>query len=142
MKRMKTMRKEEKTSVFPKDWEKKADIVNGFLKDPDNYLRSIGLYKRLEERKILPAIEIKQLLRENFKKYFRGEVTQKFIIGLAWRLYELCYASIEGPETAQILGVTCPIQDFEIEIMQGGKIKKTPQEIDRLIRQLFEEHLK
>jgi len=142
MKRMKKMRKEAKVSIFSKDWEKRADIVDGFLKDPDNYLRSIGLYERLEEGETLPATEIKQLLCENIEKYFRGEVTQKFIIGLAWRLHELCYVDIEGSEVAQILGVTCPIQDLEVEVMRKGEIKKTPEEIDQLIRRLFEKHLK
>jgi len=142
MKIMKKMREEEKVSIFSKDWKKRADIVDGFLKDPDNYLRSIGLYERLEEGQTLPATEIKQLLRENIEKYFRGEVTQKFIIGLAWRLHELCYVDIEGSEVAQILGVTCPIQDFEVEVMRKGEIKKTPEEIDQLIRRLFEKHLK
>jgi hypothetical protein len=138
---MKKMKKEEKTSIFPKDFEKRVAMVNTFLINVDAYLREIGLDKKLEERKALKGLEIKKLLRKNIEKYFKRKVSQEFVLGLAWKLYELA-ADIEGSEVSQILGVACPLHDIEVEIMKYGKIRKSPEEIDKLIRQLFEEYLK
>lgn len=136
------MRKPKNTKIFPKDWEKRTSIVNHFLKDINNYLQITGIEKRLKKGEIIPAKEIKKILHDNFEGYFRGEVDQKFILGLAWKIYEMCHADIEGPEIGQILNVVCPLQDLEIEIMKWGKTKNSPEEIDQLIHRLFEDNLK
>jgi hypothetical protein len=144
MKRMKTMRKEEKISPSSKDLEKKFAMLDAFLTDAYAYIRSLGFDKRIKRGEIIPAAEVKQLFRENVERYFRGEVDQKFIIGLAHIFDSLAVGlegNIEGPEVTQILAVSCPLIEIESEIMKYGKIKKSPEEIDKIIHQLFEEYL-
>jgi len=139
------MKKEGKTPNSPEDLEKKLTVLDVFLEDAYTYLRSLGFDKRIEKGEIIPAAEVKQLFRENIEKYFRGEVDQKFIIGLAHIFDNLAVGlegDVEGPEVEQILAVSCPLTDVVLEIMKYGKIRKSPEEIDKLIHQLFEEHLK
>ena len=145
MKIMKKMREEEKVSIFSKDWKKNFSMLDAFLADAYAYIRSLDFDKRIKRGEIIPAAEVKQLFRENVERYFRGEVDQKFIIGLAHIFDSLAVGlerNIEGPEVEQILAVSCPLVEVESEIMRYGKIKKSPEEIDKLIHQLFEKYLK
>jgi hypothetical protein len=139
------MRKKTKVHMSKENPRGKPDMLDLFLEDAYAYLRGIGFDKRVESEEVIPAADVKQLLRDNFNRYFRGEVDLKFIIGLAHIFDNLAVGiegNIEGPEVEQILAVSCPLVDIESEIIKYGEIKKPPEEINRLIHQLFEKYLK
>jgi len=130
MERMK--RQQNNNGLSTGEWRK-------YWKAVDDYLRkTFDIDQRLERGEILPAAEIKGILRENFERYFKGEVDQKFIISLGTRIYELCMGDIEGPELEQVLDIACPLDD----ITAGISKQKSPEEIDQLIHQLFEKYFK
>jgi len=127
------MKKQQNSNeLFSKEWKKYWEAVDDYLR------RTVNIDQRLEKGEILPAAEIKQLLRENFGRYFKGEIDQKFIISLGTRIYELCWADIEGPELEKILSVACSLDD----VMVGISKQKSRGEIDQLIRYLFDRYLK
>jgi len=130
MERMK--RRQNNNGLSTEEWRK-------YWKAVDDYLReTFDIDQKLEKGEVLPAAEIKRILRENFERYFKGEVDQKFIISLGTRIYELCMGDIKGSELEQILDIACPLDD----ITAGISKQKSPEEIDQLIHQLFEKHFK
>jgi hypothetical protein len=131
--KMEKVKKQQKNNELTSEkWDKYWEKI-------DNYLgKTLNIKHRLEKGEVIPATEVKKLLRDNFESYFKGEVDQKFIISLGARIYELCLSDIEGPELEQILDTVCPLDD----ITAGTSKQKSSREIDQLIHQLFEEYLK
>lgn len=100
----------------------------------DQYLDQIGFDKRLEEGRFFSDSELKQILRDNFERYVKGDVSQDFVIDLGALLYQEAIVG-EGDET--LLSVTCALDDLVNKTsISSGNV--SVEEKDRLLREALE----
>ncbi len=92
------------------------------------YLDSLHWYD--DTRDQLSADAIRQILKDNLERYFRGEVSQDFIIGLANQLYTEAVAE----DDSELVGMTCEIETFGYARVNYKKVNYTKEEIDAVLR--------
>jgi len=108
---------------------KRSNIFSKPLKanDLEVYLRSIKFDDR-SKKGTLSGKELKRILLVNLKKYFRGEVTQDFIVNLASAIYE------ESPEEDDVLWTAiCQLTEISLP-----RFKKAPSQIEKIFRSSLE----
>lgn len=117
--------------------------IDEFFKESWKYLKKSGVTKKLEEGENFLAEEIKQILASNIQRYVDGEVNQKFILGLGSILHQevVMGAQISGSaeQIEKTASVTCLLDDLAIATLGSKKTKKSPEEIDLIIRNIYKD---
>lgn len=95
----------------------------------EEYLTSLDFDNRID-RGQFTIDELKGILVENLEKYFKGEVTQDFIILLGTRL---SYGFIANIEDDALLTATCMIEDLSFL-----KPRRSKEERDKTLKSVLE----
>jgi hypothetical protein len=113
---------------------KEKNLINqkrfseGTIKSLQKYLKDISFDKRLERGEIT-AIEMKEILLENLRKYFQGKVTQEFIIALGNEIQEAWWEA-KDLQKEDVLGtVAC-----EMVNLLFADPRKSPEQIQESLR--------
>lgn len=117
--------------------------IDEFFKESREYLKEIGVKRKLKEGKNFSPKEIRQILVSNIQRYIDGEVNQKFVLGLGSILHNEVFmgGQISGSakEVELVASATCSLDDLAIATPGSKKTKKSPEEIDLVIRNIFED---
>ncbi len=97
------------------------------------YLDSLHWFDKTRNQ--LSADAIRQILKDNLERYFRGEVSQDFIIGLAFELE----SEAVGVEDNELIGMTCNIDTFGFTRVNDKKVNYSKEEIDAVFRKALDE---
>ncbi len=107
----------------------------------ERYLESIGFFRKLEACVDFSVEEIRKILVESIQKYLNGEVDQNFILGLGSTIHlnVISGAQIKGrkKDIEEIAASTCELDDLLLESYKEGRSKRSEQEIDLIIRNIF-----
>jgi hypothetical protein len=126
-----------------KETSSKVRKSEKFYNDSEKYLEEIGFFKKLESFEDFSPEEIKQILIEVIQKYFNGECSQDFVSGVGSILHTnvITGSQISGTpkEVEKIAAATCTLDDLDLEIISSKKKRKSFQEIDSIIRNVWNE---
>lgn len=119
-------------------------IINSLVgerEEYERYLESIGFFRRLEAGVDFSVEEIKKIIVESIQKYLDGEVDQDFVLGVGSTIHlnVVGGAQIKGrkKDIEKVAAVTCELDDLVFESYKEGKSKRSEQEIDLIIRDIF-----
>jgi hypothetical protein len=87
-----------------------------------------------DTREQLSADTIRQMLKESLESYFRGEISQDFIIGLASQLYD----EAMGTEDNDLIGMTCDIEKFGYARVNNKRVNYAEEEVEDVFRQTLD----